>query len=266
MTIFTRLAPPASPPDGPPLWAVFRRDELLTPMAGPALLADLAEVPVSETILIGALDQRPVYAALVPDDFVLPDGWAGHGLRELLAHGDEDLWQIADYAVQLLRWQQHSQFCGGCGQAIALADGWGKRCSQCSHIVYPPVSPAIIVLIHDDQGRALLTTKTGWGARYSLVAGFVEPGESFEDCVAREVLEEVGVTLKRMRYIKSQSWPFPHQIMVGFLAEYAAGEIVIDASELADARWFTLDALPELPQSYTISRQILEAWRAGERA
>jgi NAD+ diphosphatase len=117
------------------------------------------------------------------------------------------------------------------------------------------------VLIHDGP-RALLTTKTGWGKRYSLVAGFVEPGETFEECVVREVREEVGVEVDRLRYLKSQSWPFPHQVMVGFLAAYAGGEIVLDTAELADARWFDRNDLPELPQPYTISRQIIDYWLA----
>jgi NAD+ diphosphatase len=180
-------------------------------------------------------------------------------LRTLLSDAYPALCSIADYAHQLLRWMRTSNFCSSCGQPIALADGWGKRCTGCGHIGYPPVSPAIIVLIHDGP-RALLTTKTGWGKRYSLVAGFVEPGETFEECVVREVREEVGVEVGGIQYVKSQSWPFPHQVMVGFLAEYASGEIVIDTTELSDARWFDLSDLPELPQPYTISRQIIDLW------
>jgi NAD+ diphosphatase len=118
------------------------------------------------------------------------------------------------------------------------------------------------VLVTDGE-RALLASKAGWGKRYSLVAGFVEPGETFEECVAREVEEEVGVAVGSMRYVASQAWPFPHQIMVGFIADYAGGDIVLDEAELADARWFPRDALPELPPPFTISRQIIELWRRG---
>lgn len=120
----------------------------------------------------------------------------------------------------------------------------------------------MIVLVHEGE-RALLASKAGWGKRYSLVAGFVEPGETLEECVAREVKEEVGVEVDELRYVGSQAWPFPHQIMVGFLAHYAGGEIAIDTAELADARWFTRDDLPELPPPFTISRQIIELWLAG---
>jgi NAD+ diphosphatase len=120
----------------------------------------------------------------------------------------------------------------------------------------------VIVLVADGD-RALLASKAGWGKRYSLVAGFVEPGETLEACVAREVKEEVGVDVGALRYVGSQPWPFPHQIMIGFIAEYAGGEIAIDAEELADARWFEKSALPELPPPFTISRQIIELWRGG---
>jgi NAD+ diphosphatase len=119
----------------------------------------------------------------------------------------------------------------------------------------------VIVLIHDGGDRALLTTKSGWGKRYSLVAGFVEPGETLEACVAREVREEVGVEVEELRYVGSQPWPFPHQLMVGFMARYAGGEIAIDTAELTDAAWFSRDALPELPPPFSIARQIIELWR-----
>lgn len=261
---FTRIYPPASGPDGAPLWAVFQGNDLVAPAGRPTFLDHVGELIADEaqSLLIGAIGNRPVYTARLPDGVVLSEGLELFNLRTLLAEADPLVAGVADYAIQLLRWMQSSRFCPACGHPLALADGWGKRCSECEHVTYPPVSPAIIVLIHDGD-RALLTTKAGWGKRYSLVAGFVEPGETFEQCVAREVREEVGVAVRDLRYVKSQSWPFPHQIMVGFLARYDGGEIAIDATELADARWFQRDDLPELPQPYTISRQIIEVWRTS---
>jgi NAD+ diphosphatase len=262
-TMFTRLYPPSEGPGGAPLWAIFRGADLVTIPASPALLERIDGLPIDTgaALLIGAIGDRPVRAAEIPGDALLPDGLAAMTLRDLLASADPALVNTADYAIQLLRWMKANRYCPSCGQPLALADGWGVRCAACSHTSYPPVSPAIIVLIHDGE-RALLTTKAGWGKRYSLVAGFVEPGETFEECVAREVREEVGVEVGELRYLESQSWPFPHQIMVGFLARYAGGEIAIDTTELADARWFSRDDLPELPPPYTISRRIINRWLA----
>jgi NAD+ diphosphatase len=258
---FERIYPPNPAPQGAPLWAIFRAGDLVTFADAPGLLADVAEFgEPGNPLLLGSLGEQPVYTFEIADDSVVPSIFAPISLRDLLAHGPAQLAQIADYASQILRWMRNSRFCPACGQAIELADGWGKRCAACRHLMYPPASPAIIVLIHDER-RALLTTKQGWGNRYSLVAGFVEPGETFEECVAREVREEVGVEVDQVQYLHSQSWPFPHQVMVGFLAHYAGGEIVIDTTELSDARWFSVDALPDLPPPYAISRQIIEIWR-----
>jgi NAD+ diphosphatase len=262
---FERMYPPKPAPNGAPLWALFLGGELVISAATQGLLEDTVglEFDPASALLIGAVGEQPVFTLDIAADTALPAEYALINMRDLLARGPVQLVSIADYALQLLRWMQQSGFCAVCGQPMTLADGWGKRCAACGHLAYPPASPAIIVLIHDGQNHALLATKGGWNARYSLVAGFVEPGETFEECVAREVREEVGVEVSDIRYLKSQSWPFPHQVMVGFLARYAGGEIVIDTNELSDARWFAADALPDLPPPYAISRQIIEYWRAS---
>jgi NAD+ diphosphatase len=263
---FRRLYPPAAAPEGAAYWLLFRGDELLTVADGaPTLLDSTSAAPTLldgalDPFLIGMLEGRPVMVGGLPADAPLPPGLLAVGLRGVLAQADADLATLAGYAAQLLRWRGASRFCPVCAQPLGPLDGWGKTCPACRHTLYPPVSPAAIVLIHDGADRALLTSKPGWGQRYSLVAGFVEPGETLEQCVAREVLEEVGVDVTDIRYVGSQPWPFPHQLMVGFMARYAGGDIAIDTAELADARWFTRDALPELPPPFTISRQIIEMW------
>jgi NAD+ diphosphatase len=263
---FTRLYPPHQGPETPPLWVVFRGGDLVMPSEMIGLLDQVDHLLTrpAESLLLGLLGDRPIRVIELPAEAELPPDLRTLGMRGVLADGPPEVWLVADYAQQILRWMRNSRFCGACGQPMALADGWGKRCGACGHTIYPPVSPAIIVLIHDGS-RALLTTKDGWGKRYSLVAGFVEPGETFEECVAREVREEVGVEVDQVRYIRSQSWPFPHQVMVGFLAHYAGGEIAIDTTELADARWFDRSDLPELPQPYTISRQLIDIWLQESR-
>lgn len=263
---FQRVYPPSVPATGPALWLLFQNDEVVLPNDGPlALLEGTTEAPavgaVETPLLLGMLNDMPVmFGELVGEQ--LPEGFQRYGLRALLAQADAGFCDLAGYGAQLLRWGRISRFCPSCSNALVPLDGWGKKCPACGFSIYPPVSPAVIVLIHDDADGVLLSTKPGWGKRYSLVAGFVEPNESLEQCVAREIREEVGVEVDTIRYVDSQPWPFPHQLMIGFTARYAGGDIVIDAHELADARWFKLDDLPELPQPYTIARQIIERWRA----
>jgi NAD+ diphosphatase len=265
-TQFRRLYPPAVPADGPAHWLLFRGADALMPIDGPlALLEGTAAAPdgiaLQETFLLGTFGERPLMVGALPDDAPLPEGLRAVGLRAVLADADAELGALAGYAAQLFRWTRTSRFCSVCATPYDGSDGWGKVCANCGNSVYPPVSPAAIVLIHDGGDRVLLGSKPGWGKRYSLIAGFVEPGEMLEECVAREVREEVGVEVADIRYVGSQPWPFPHQLMVGFTARYTGGEIVIDTTELADAAWFARDALPELPPPFSIARQIIERWR-----
>jgi NAD+ diphosphatase len=267
--IFQRLYPPAAIPAGPAVWLLFRGSDLLMPADGPlAPLQGSVAAPdgfvVAEPLLLGTLDGSPCLVGVLPEDTPLPAGLRTLGLRAVLANADAELGTLAGYAAQLLHWTRTSRFCPACAQPLGPLGGtWGRACGGCGHTLYPPVSPATIVLIHDGD-RVLLTSKPGWGKRYSLVAGFVEPGETLEMCVAREVREEVGVEVTDICYVGSQPWPFPHQIMVGFLACYAGGELAIDTAELSDAAWFARDALPELPPPFSISRQIIELWRTNQ--
>ena len=261
---FQRLYPPTQPADGPAQWIVFHgADVLARADAPPALLQGTAQqpddVPVESSFLLGAHEGTTVLVGTLPAEHPLPEGWRALNLRAALGLADAEVASMLGYAAQLVYWQRTSRFCASCATPMVANDGWGKKCPNCGYAIYPPASPATIVLIHDSE-RILLTTKDGWGRRYGLVAGFVEPGESFEECVTREVHEEVGVDLSDIHYIASQPWPFPHQVMVGFMARYAGGEIVIDTSELVGAAWFTRDNLPELPPPFSIARQLIERW------
>lgn len=266
---FRRLYPPAAATNGRALWFVFQGEQVVLREGAPVALHEGDHgapecAPVTDAILIGEVDGHPLLAGALAADAAIPAGCAVAGLRSLFAIGDEQISTLAGCAAQLLRWRRTMRYCPVCAAPLRAIDGsWGRSCSACEFSAYPPVSPAIIVLIHDDAGRALLTTKPGWGKRYSLVAGFVEPGETFEECVVREVAEEVGVAVDTVRYVGSQAWPFPHQIMVGFMARYAGGTIAIDEAELAGAAWFSRDDLPELPPPFTISRRIIELWRGA---
>ncbi len=264
---FLRAYPPSRPAPGAAIWLPFRGGEVLVREgeSGIALLEGEALLDALEAdapLYLGDLGDVPCLACEVSGEAALPSGWRALGLRSLFGQLDDAAYGLAGYAAQLLHWQRTSRYCTVCGQPTEPAAGdWGRRCAACGHTSYPAVSPAILALVHDGD-RVLLAHKPGWGKRYSILAGFVEPGESLEGCVHREVQEEVGVAVTDLHYVGSQPWPFPSQIMIGYTARYAGGETRIDDKELDDAAWFRFDALPELPPSLSLSRQIIDAWVA----
>ncbi|MCS7055220.1 MAG: NAD(+) diphosphatase [Thermoflexales bacterium] len=217
-------------------------------------------------ILLGEIDAVACLACTVPDDIALPEGYRAIGLRDLYGRIDDHLHAIAGYATQMLHWQRTSNYCANCGAPLTpIPEEWGKRCLRCGFTAYPPVNPCTITLVYDGD-RVLMTHKPGWGARYGLVAGFVEPGETLEQSVEREVMEETGIEVCDVCYWRSQPWPFPHQLMCGFYARYAGGELRVDHNELDDARWFTKDEIrsgrPTLPPPLSIARRLIEHWLA----
>jgi NAD+ diphosphatase len=153
------------------------------------------------------------------------------------------------------------RFCGGCGHPTELLPNErARRCPSCETPFYPRIAPAVIVLVQREREILLARNATFPRPWYSAVAGFVEAGESLEEAVGREVLEEVGVELSEIQYFGSQPWPFGRSLMVGFNARYAGGEIRVDGTEIADARWFPADALPQLPPRISIARQLIDNW------
>jgi NAD+ diphosphatase len=175
------------------------------------------------------------------------------GLRPLLGLLDEDIFSVAGRALQILHWDRSHQFCGRCGSRFEpKGDERAKTCAQCGLISYPAVSPAIIVALIKDSEILLARSPRFQADFYSVLAGFVEPGETFEQCVRREVKEEVGIDVENIRYFASQPWPFPHTLMVGFTADYAGGVITIDA------QWFKADDLPVIPSAGTIAHLLID--------
>jgi NAD+ diphosphatase len=215
---------------------------------------------------LGWIDALPCRCAELPRDAPVPPGHAYVSLRRLNGRVDPDL-EIASWAAfQVQYWDRTNQFCGQCGAAVELVPGQrAKRCPRCEHQYFPRITPAIIVLV-EDAGHILLTRQPRFPpGMYGLVAGFVEPGETLEACVARETREETGIEVCDIRYFGSQPWPFPHQIMVGFFARRAGGELVVDTTELEEAAWFERSALPTLPPPISIARKLIDAWLAGAK-
>ena len=212
-------------------------------------------------ILLGRLDGCDYVMAEIADDAALDEDMEAADLRSLYGRVPETEWFIAGYASQIAHWQRTSGFCPVCASAMGpMGVEWRRQCSNCSHERYPIVSPAVLALVHDGD-RILLAHKPGWGARRSILAGFTLPGESLEECVHREVLEEAGVRIEALDYFGSQPWPFPQQLMIGFFARYVSGAIEIDAEELAGADWYDYRDLPPLPPPLSLSRQMIDAWR-----
>ncbi len=183
------------------------------------------------------------------------------GLRELVGRVGERDFAIVSRAAQLLAWQRQHRFCGGCGAPTAPSDSdHGLVCRPCKLTFYPRISPCIITLVHDGD-HCLLGRQAAWPAGlFSTLAGFIEPGESAEQALCREVLEESGVAVAASRYYASQAWPFPSQLMLGYFARYGGGEIAVDSIELQAAEWFHYLELPRIPPATSISGQLIRAF------
>lgn len=210
---------------------------------------------------IGSLGEKKFFCGEINSNSLLSNKLVEIGLREAGSYLDDISFCMAGKAFQILDWDSKSNYCGRCGSKTELKNNErAKVCPNCNLIDYPRTCPAIIVAVVKD-GKLLLAHNTRFKDNmYSLVAGFVDLNETLEDCVRREVFEEIGIKIKNIKYLNSQSWPFPNSLMVGFLAEYASGEINVDGIEIADAAWFDKDNLPTLPPKFTIARKIIDKY------
>jgi NAD+ diphosphatase len=262
---------------------LFQKDALLVSAELPdvGIAAPLASDLVSDTF--GTLETfalpsinngaAVIRAADLPSTAPIPASWRAIPMRKALSivangrtvDGSGSIGRLLR-AYHVTQWRRDSVFCGACGSRNNDApDELARLCPTCGRREYPRISPAIIVLIINDEGRALLAHNKKFEDRiYSLIAGFNEAGESLEATVVREAREEVSIEVKDVRYIASQPWPFPNSLMLGFTARHAAGEILVDGVEIEDARWFDKSALPELPGSGSVSRYLINRWISGE--
>lgn len=260
---------PAPPEDDskPSWWFVFKGDSLLvSALSGglPLPFSARGGRPASDFVpsarFIGTLDSIPCYAAEAPDAFHPPEGMSFRGLRSLFNDFGEDFFRIAGTARQLVTWDRIHRFCGACG---ALNEHGAtervKTCPRCGLMQFPRISPAVIVAVV--RGDQILLAR---GARFrdpsvfSVLAGFAEVGETLEECVSREISEEVGITVSNITYFASQPWPFPHSLMVGFTAEWESGEIAADGEEILEAGWFSVKNMPKIPEKPSVARRLID--------
>jgi NAD+ diphosphatase len=268
-----RFIPGIVPPKGEgglALWFAFQGNKLLVHLDGdgsrvriPTDLLGLGLKPRHPNYL-GKLDGVPCYAAEIPEPTPPPRAMAFEGLRQLYGRLEEDLFAIAGRAIQILDWDRNHRFCSRCATPLALREKErAKGCPRCGLLQFPRLAPAIIVRV--EKGDQLLMARSPHFAPgvYSVLAGFVDPGESLEEAVAREVREETGIEVKDIRYFGSQPWPFPHSLMIGFTATYAGGELHFDREEIEDAGWFTAEKLPPaLPGKISIARRLVDDFLA----
>jgi NAD+ diphosphatase len=261
------LHPPAEAPRAA-AWFAFERDRLLVRSVGER--ADLVEFAELASLgadfesghYLGRLDDVDCYTLQLDDSVQAPTGTEFEGLRALYGRLADDYFSIAGRAVQILLWDQTHRFCGRCGNATVNAPAErAKLCPQCGLLSFPRISPAVIMLIQRGDDLLLARNQAFTTGFFSVLAGFVEPGESLEQTVAREVREEVSLEVTDIRYFGSQPWPFPHSLMIGFTATYAGGEIVPQADEIAEAAWFSRRRpadLPQLPGKLSIARRLID--------
>jgi NAD+ diphosphatase len=256
-------APPAK--SEPAWWFVFISDKMMVAEAGEEISlpcfadpAELALEPIREWYL-GTLGGRHCYCAEISETAAIPENMALRGLRYLYGRLEESLHRAAMKAVHTLEWDRTSRYCGYCGMETIRTRGMvAKECPCCELLVFPRISPAVIVLV-EREGKVLLArVKRFTSELYSVLAGFVELGETLEEAVRREIGEEVGIRVKNIRYFGSQPWPFPDSLMIGFTAEYESGEIRIDETEIADAGWFDPEKLPTIPGKISIARELID--------
>ncbi len=266
------LTPP-EPLDQPALWFVFQGNQLLVrtapgeaaPLTG-LRLAEFGLEPVGVHYL-GRHRGQPCFAAEVGADIPAPEGLTWSGLRALFGVLDDEMLGIAGRAVQITDWDRTHRFCGRCGTPTERRPQERARvCPSCQQTHYPRIAPAVMALVRRDDQLLLARSPHFAPGMHSALAGFVEAGESLEECLVREVREEVGVEVQNLCYFSSQPWPFPHSLMIAFKCDYAGGEITPDPSEIEAAAWFHLDELPILPNRVSIARRLIDATIADMRA
>lgn len=247
------------------LYVVFRGGKLITDIRSqrPCVLTDADMAAngwkVSREQFIGHWQSHPCFVVEI-DARAEVDPMHHHvgTLFELLGRVDDALFALAGRALQLLEWERDHRYCGRCGTPTEMLAGErAMRCQPCEIALYPRISPCIIVLVTRDEHLLLARHTRYRRPMYSTLAGFIEAGESAEQCLRREVREEVGLEVEGIRYFRSQSWPFPSQLMLGYFADYEGGDICCDPKEIAEADWYHYRDLPPVPPETSIAGQMI---------
>jgi NAD+ diphosphatase len=251
------------------LWFPFRDSDLIVTEEngemslpyGPSL--DAWGLKPIRTHLIGRIGSVPCLAAEVKPLMMVP-GLAAYNLMELYGTFPEVEYGIAGFAFHIQHWERITRYCTSCGKELQRnPDNWVKICLDCGLEEAPRITPGVTILVHDGD-RIALSRSPGWPqGRYGLIVSFVEPGESLEQCAARKVLEDLGLNVDRLDYFGSQPWPFPDQLMVGFLAHYSGGTLSPNPATIEQADWFRIGELPALLPEVTLARRMIDRFVKG---
>ena len=244
-------------------WFIFFNDQLLLQKKGETYTIPYSinpPVPVKNVLEVSLLEDIPACTASVDTPLEETAEYLPMGLRASYDYLDPVLHKIAGKAYELIYWDQHSRFCPSCGTKTVMQTTISKQCPNCKYEIYPVVSPAILVLIRKGDAILLVHARNFRGSFYGLVAGFLETGETLEECVRREVMEETGLEINNITYFGNQPWPYPSNLMVGFIADYVSGTIRLQDEELSEGAFFTKDNLPELPRKLSLARKMIDWW------
>jgi NAD+ diphosphatase len=248
------------------IWLIFSGEKVFQSSESSGLLIttwgalNFAHAYQEQIVRIGSHGDLPCFLIDMGNEHIEQNNLSFISMRALLMQSETSFFGIASRAWQVALFMRTHRFCGQCGTAMQQIN-WemAVQCSRCQHRCYPRISPCIIVSIRH-EGKILLAQGKPQRSRqmFSTLAGFVESGEKLEQAVHREVFEEVGITVKNLRYFSSQPWPFPHSLMVGFLADFDSGEIEVDGKEILEAYWFDPDKLPNIPPKLSIAGQLIQ--------
>ena len=244
-------------------WFIFFNNQLLLQKKGETYTIPYSinpPVPVKNVLEVSLLEDMPACTASVDTPLEETAEYLPMGLRASYDYLDPILHKIAGKAYELIYWDQHSRFCPSCGTKTVMQTTISKQCPNCKYEIYPVVSPAILVLIRKGDAILLVHARNFRGSFYGLVAGFLETGETLEECVRREVMEETGLEINNITYFGNQPWPYPSNLMVGFIADYVSGTIRLQDEELSEGAFFTKDTLPELPRKLSLARKMIDWW------
>lgn len=244
-------------------WFIFQRGSLLlsndhNPFPDFATLQSLQPYLLHQQF-IGSFNGTTCFCAEIIETFELPTNYEVLSLRKAFERLDSAWFKAAVKAYSIINWDKNHQFCGRCGtETYQKPNTFERICPHCELVVYPRISPSMIVLIRKDEKILMARSPHFAPGAYGLIAGFVEPGESIEDAVHREVAEEVNIKITNLKYFGSQPWPFPDSLMIGFTADYLSGDLRIDKVEIEAADWYDADHLPWIPAPISIAGKLIQ--------
>lgn len=252
-------------------WFIFFNDQLLLKKEKTEQGETIYSLPYGNEVLTNPKEESTVHEVILPTGktvytFALEQpvsetgNWVMINLRGSYEYITQEEYKAAGKAYQILYWDQHSRYCPVCSMPTEKQTPIMKKCPACGYEMYPPISTAIIVLIRRNEEILLVHARNFRGTFYGLVAGFLEPGETLEQCVQREVMEETGLKVKNITYFGNQPWPYPSGLMVGFIADYESGEIKLQKDELSAGAFYRKENMPEIPRKMSIARKMIDWW------